>query len=65
MASHKVKLEVEVEVEGNPQGKPEDFVFLNVKVGTNPSCPLPPDAPAPRRFVKDLALAAGTKIAKG
>lgn len=60
--STKVKIEVEVEVEGGPKTKPEDFVLLNVKVGTNPSCPLPPDAPCPRRFVKDLTAAAAAKI---
>lgn len=59
----KVKIEVEVEVTGGP--KPEHFTFVSMSVGDEPSCQLPPDVPAPRRLLRDLALAAGKKLAKG
>ena len=63
--SHKVKIEIEVEVEApGPDPRPEDFVFLNLKVGTEPSIPLPAKEPAPRRLAATLALAAGKLIVK-
>jgi hypothetical protein len=61
----KVVLQIEVEVESTGKDpKAEDFTFLNLKVvgAEGQSIPLPPDAPCPRRFVKDLALAAGRQI---
>jgi hypothetical protein len=57
----KVKIEVEVEIDGKPNAtKPEDFTFVGVKVlgGEFQQCPLPKDAPCPRRFVADLVAAA-------
>ncbi len=62
----KVKIEIEVEVEGpvGPDAKAEDFSFVNLKVFTvdGQTIPLPPKDPAPRRLAKDLALAAGKAI---
>ena len=61
----KVKIEVEVEISGKPGAtNPEDFTFLGVKVlgGDFQQCPLPKDAPCPRRFVKDLVAAASKAL---
>jgi hypothetical protein len=50
----KVKIEIVVEVE-KVAG---EYALLNVRVGDNQTAPLPPDAPAPRRLVKNLVEAA-------
>jgi hypothetical protein len=49
MAKHKVIVEITVDDKGE---------FLGIKVPGAQSCPLPKDAPAPRRLVKDLLAAA-------
>lgn len=61
----KVKIEVEVEISGKPSARaPEDFSFMGVKVVGDDfqQCPLPKDAPCPRRFVSDLVKAASAKL---
>ena len=65
--SQKVKIEIEVEVDGpmaGPDAKPENFKFVSLKVKSvdGQSIPLPPKDPAPRRLVADLALAAGNVL---
>lgn len=61
----KVKILVEVEMSGKPSAtKAEDFTFVGVKVVGDEfqQCPLPKDAPCPRRFVNDLVTAASKAL---
>jgi hypothetical protein len=61
----RVTIEIEVEVDGGPNSRPEDFVFLSLRVG-DPCDPIKLEggAPAPRRLARALALAAGKRLSK-
>jgi hypothetical protein len=62
-----VRLEVLVEVvvnggPGSGVSGPITCEFLRLRVGDEPSTPLPFGKPAPRRLVRDLAQAAADKL---
>lgn len=63
MARAIMNIEIAVEYEEVRRGEHADGVYVHsVGVGELPRCPLPPDAPAPRRLKQNIASAVAAQL---